>query len=267
MKAYVIGIDSDKKNQEKAVNELNKLGFEGRAFKGVNGRRGGIDVGNHISLASQFKSKYMKDRATHWQLPVGDLRGALGCSLSHKAVWQDMISNDVSVAIVGEADLLPKSHLLPRVKAAMEHVGEWDIVLLGYNIKNYYLKETDLTDVPSGFKKGKIGFCGTHGYMVSKKGAQILLDHFAPVEIQTDAYITMLIYLDKLRAWFDPKKPIRTLLHKSSTQTGNSGRLSFCHGAPFAVSPLYIGFYVAFAILFILVIVFVTLYVLKNRNH
>ena len=32
MKAYVIGIESDKQNQEEAVEKLNNQGFEGIAF-------------------------------------------------------------------------------------------------------------------------------------------------------------------------------------------------------------------------------------------
>jgi len=270
MKAYVIGIASDRVHQNKAVKKLNYLGFDGVALAGVNGRQDGIDAKDHVSLASRFQSSYMKNRATHWQLPVHDLRGALGCSLSHLKVWKDMVANDISFAIVGESDMLPHHNLSDRVNAALAYKDDWDLVLLGYTTTNYYLKDTHLENTYKKFKKGKSGFFGTHGYLVSKKGAQTMIDHFYPVEYQTDAYLTMLIYLDKLRTWYDTTKPVhvrKIVGKKSSTQVGNSGRLSFCHGAPFAVSPGYIAMYVLFIVLLVLSFTFIVLYSQERKKN
>lgn len=268
MKVFVIGIDSDKTDQEKAVKKCNSLGLEGVAFKGVNGRKDGVNIDEHLSVPAIFQTTYMKNRTTHWQMPVKDPRGALGCSLSHYNVWKTIVDEDIPVAIVAESDMVPKSNIQERVQLALDHKDEWDLVLLGYTKHNYYLKDTNLTTTHGNFKKGKYGFTGTHGYMVTKKGAETLMKYFHPIEYQTDAYFTMLVYLEKLRTWYDPTKPIGKLGaigRKSLTQVGNSGRLSFCHGAPLVLTPSYIAFYVAFAILFILAIVFAVLYAIKKR--
>lgn len=267
MKIFIIGIDSDKNVQQKAVEKVKNLGFEGISFKGVNGRKDGVDIRDHMSVPAIFQTTYMKNRTSHWQMPTHDPKGALGCSLSHYNVWKTIVDEDIPVAIVAETDMVPKSNLQERVQLALDHKDEWDMVLLGYRLKNYYLKDTHLTSTHGNFKRGKHGFQGAHGYMVTKKAAQTLMKYFYPIEYQVDAYFSMLVYLNKLRIWYDTKKPIRVMFgSKTTTQTGNSGHLSFCHGAPFVLTPGYISFYVAFAILFVLVIVFVTLYVLKRNQ-
>lgn len=268
MKAYVIGIDSDKNIQQDAVKRLREMGLGAESWRGVNGKKENINPGDHLSLGALFKSKFAKHRAVDWDFPLGDPRGALGCFLSHKKIWEHMVENNVPVALIGEADIVPKPSLPQRIQDALKNSKKWDILLLDCTLKNHHLKETGLENTHCGFKTGKQSFLGLHGYLLSNQGAQILLKYAIPMEFQLDSYIPMLVYLDKLRAWFDTTKPVTkrpTKTRKSSTQTDNTGRIGFCHGDRMVTTPGYIAFYVAFAILFILAIVFVVLYVVKRK--
>jgi len=268
MKAYIIGIDSDKNVQKDAVKQLREMGLDAQAWHGVNGKKENINPRNYLSLGALFKSKFVKHRAVDWDFPLGDPRGALGCFLSHKKIWEHMVENNVPVALIGEADIVPKPSLSQRIQDGLQNLEKWDILLLDCTLKNHHLKGTGLENANHGFKKGKQSFLGLHGYLLSKQGAQILLKYAMPIEFQLDSYIPMLVYLDKLRAWFDPTKPVTkrsTKNRKSSTQTDNTDRIGFCHGDRIVATPGYIAFYVAFAILFILAIVFAILYAVKKQ--
>jgi GR25 family glycosyltransferase involved in LPS biosynthesis len=263
MKVYVIGIPSDAKDQQRAVRLFRGQGLDAQAFEGVDGHKANLNIETILSPFALFKSKFSKKRATHFDMPLNDPLGAIGCSLSHRAVWETILKTNEPYALICESDANPQATLSKRLEKAMNHSHLWDVVLMGYTPTNFYLKDSGTTVQPDGFRSGKMDTFGMHGYLISNKAAKVLLDHFHPMENQTDSYLTTLIYLEKLGVWYDTRRPVQSVKRQTTTQTGNGSHIPYCQGA--SVWTTREGKVLILSLIFVgcLLLVFIGLYLYK----
>ena len=68
-------------------------------------------------------------RTKHYQLT----KGAIGCYLSHLKIWENILKNGYSSALIFEDDADIPSDLLFKMNHGMKYIpNDWDIVLFGY---------------------------------------------------------------------------------------------------------------------------------------
>lgn len=128
-------------------------------------------VDANLSLRSRIE---LADRKYHHQLTG---RGAVGCYLSHLAVWNDFLATDANYAVVLEDDLDSRDPhstalKLQRGIGELRRIANFGIGLLGWE------------------KRNGMRFWGTQAYILTRQGASILVQSALPIEMQVDSYMS-----------------------------------------------------------------------------
>lgn len=112
----------------------------------------------------------------------GARRGFIGCALSHYRLWQQLVKEPISVKAytVFEDDitLVPdfKTHWQRCLREMTEQETTSDLLMLGRSVFGEHKKDGPPLILPLN-KPGCAG--GTFGYILTRKGAQKLLDYIA----------------------------------------------------------------------------------------
>lgn len=118
-------------------------------------------------------------------------RGAIGCFLSHRSVWDAILNGPDEHALILEDDADFRPEFIPKVEQLVEQIQafdpSWNLLIIGQQTRT----GTRGVKVPPGF-----GFYvpsrafGLHAYVVSKRGAAILLSKSLPIFDPVDCYVT-----------------------------------------------------------------------------
>ncbi len=126
--------------------------------------------------------------------------GAVGCTLSHVNVWQRIAASDEPALVVEDDAVLVPELAQYRVFAEPEQVcADYDLVLLGYFALRSPPPAPRTTPQNAVVPYGSL-FFGTQFYYLTPVGAQKLLHHALPVEIQLDAYVGTEMTRGRVRA-------------------------------------------------------------------
>jgi GR25 family glycosyltransferase involved in LPS biosynthesis len=117
-------------------------------------------------------------------------KGAIGCALSHKKVWEKVLYGDDNYVLILEDDIRFHKDYNNKLQAIINKVPNYDILFLGTHGYTQN-KATKYFDIP------KIIY-GLFGYIINKKAAQILLQVF-PITEQIDTDIAKVF--DKLKVY------------------------------------------------------------------
>jgi glycosyl transferase family 25 len=153
--------------------------------------------------------------------------GAIGCALSHRKLYEDMVANGWERMVVLEDDVVPR---VPEVAGVAEALLElpptWELCYLGYWQNEVVTAGARLKQLayvalaPLGLSRWRPGeavrllprrysprlrragrhMC-THAYAVSREGARKLAAAQTPVSIAADQLFTMMILGGKLEAY------------------------------------------------------------------
>jgi hypothetical protein len=141
----------------------------------------------HVGNASGLPlyNRYVMQTGRTDDLQIGNLN-MLGCLESHREVW----SRVSRTSYVFEHDAKPSADGMRIVqKLLRDSTGRaWSVMKLSAKLvtgEHYRVGEL------SESCRGCISF-GTRGYIVTKAGAQILLDNYHPPVVQVDAYMSLL---------------------------------------------------------------------------
>lgn len=110
--------------------------------------------------------------------------GAIGCYFSHVGIWQEQVKHGHAYVAVFEDDFcnsVPQKPLVDTFKRIRAHC---DIFFFAYLEK---INGFQVIDASLSRCRGR--FFGTQGYIISLAGAQKLLKHAFPLEVQIDSYI------------------------------------------------------------------------------
>lgn len=132
-------------------------------------------------LSLRAKADIRRERVQHEALSG---LGAVGCALSHFAVWSDFVASGADVCIVLEDDL--DSKYASQFDAAVDSMlarKNWDIGLLGWcsTLPSRRRPDGSLVVFPTS-----AGFSGAQAYMLTQHAARTLMQHLFPLEMQVD---------------------------------------------------------------------------------
>jgi len=158
-----------------------------------------------ITLGVSHNILFGKRRA-HYEI---DTAGAIGASLSHFKAWNQLIRSAAPAMIVFEDDLHIPADLkgrLETVLAAAPEQGEWDMI---------QLQQTEFGDGSKGCAPIKgaaadnpwtvcTSLMGAHAYIVSRSGAERLLERAYPIEMHVDAYMAYMSRMGHIRMMWHP---------------------------------------------------------------
>ena len=149
---------------------------------GVDGSK--LDLaGKDARLASLITRYNIKNDTRQTDFEI-DRVGAVGCTLSHKAVWEAFLETGKDHAVVFEDDLYWSSkHKKQLLNVLKRMPDEADIVLLGCNaLKTRGFDEDGLWDTV-------LDFFQTHAYIITREAVKKLLPEMIPVEVHMDAFL------------------------------------------------------------------------------
>lgn len=115
-------------------------------------------------------------------------RPAVGCYLSHLAIWRAFIASGEPHVLVLEDDAVPTAAFAPdRNRALMASLpADADLVLLGCTIMDGLAEPT-----PDPAFSRVYYYNGTYAYLLTRKGAHALLPHLLPLRTHIDNQISL----------------------------------------------------------------------------
>ncbi|MGU3667186.1 glycosyltransferase family 25 protein [Methylobacterium sp. A49B] len=178
------------------------------------------EVNPHISNFRRFsaingstldRQKLAADGLISEDLSYSD--GALGCAMSHIALWSDAVKSGEAITIV-EDDAIIGRNFLDHLSSCLARDDDWDIMVWGYHT-HFFLwidfipgmiggevrwEGVDYGRVLKSFAEEKYNLAlfkllncfGTPCYTISPRGARSLLDHCLPLK-------TCLVPLERFR--------------------------------------------------------------------
>jgi len=149
-----------------------KCGIEATFFRGIHAAR----LGLYTELPYQYDSGPESD----FKIPPK----AVGCWLSHRALWAALLLMDQDITLVVEDDAAFPSNWRQRTEKSIQDAGDFDMLFIGSccaEDKPRYHVAGDVYDV-------RWPFC-THAYVVRKRALKILIDEldkarcYGPIDI------------------------------------------------------------------------------------
>lgn len=186
--AYVIAMsDLIYKDTEKKLSEIIKP-LNLIKFNAVKGSELGsvVNERNILTIGALYDITIPENRRTHAELGS---KNAIGCYLSHTALWTKLIDSDKDGYFIFESDAVCKVNIPKTLLEFMSLKKDFDILFFG----NFWL----YTKENSKFKKINQRFYGMHAYYITKKGAEKCLKYAFPIEQQIDSYLSDLVLMSK----------------------------------------------------------------------
>lgn len=178
------------------LQQLSSLGFNNiTRIDAVVGKN--LDLENiDITLHTKHIIKHPEQRSSHYQLHTV---GAIGCTLSHLKCYNYMLNNNINECLIFEDDCLFTKDFASNLTREINicKSNNMDLLVFGYN------KEFD-PEIKGNYKTVN-NFFGTHSYYINKTGAQVLKQYIYPIEVHMDAYISLLLTLNKINGMLSVK--------------------------------------------------------------
>lgn len=183
--AYVIcmsdAIYTDAK--KKLANKVMPL--ELQKFDAVKGSELGDVIKNReiLTIGALYDITVPDNRRTHAELGS---KNAIGCYLSHTALWTKLIDSKRDGFFIFESDAVCQQNVIKTLSEFK--IKDFDILFFG----NFGFPSDK-----SKFKKINARFYGTHAYYITAKGAEKCLKYAFPIEQQIDSYLSDLVLLNE----------------------------------------------------------------------
>jgi glycosyl transferase family 25 len=177
-KAYYINLD---KRQDRNKNFLKnfKLKIKTERFSAISGES--IDIrslSEDIITQQGIKDLLDKNKGVYIYMT----KGAIGCAISHKLIWEKALINKFDKTIIFEDDIIIDELFEEKLNKIYKEHSSLDIVYLGcHNFQGgrYNIKKPEVTTKPR-----KV--FGAFGYVINKKAAEELIKIF-PITNQIDS--------------------------------------------------------------------------------
>lgn len=178
--AFYINLNHSVYRKNRFLKESAPTYFKNLArFEGVVGKNLSIkDINLTDNAKNSIINKYRK---------TGDdmgTMGALGCTMSHLGLWKKIVDDNLNYALIFEDDS-------DIANSNCESIGKLNLSEIDFDVLLLHRNQA-IEDDGQKFAKVK-KFFGTYAYMITKKGAQKLLDHAFPINEQIDAYMSQSI--------------------------------------------------------------------------
>jgi glycosyl transferase family 25 len=163
-------------------------------FLAVDGKT--LDVKTDTRITTLAKRNILtKSRRSHEEI---DSIGAVGCSLSHIAVWQSMVDKKQELCLVFEDDAMIPFDFIEQAnkcikESLLQNPTQWDIWLLG-GIWD------DTSSIPNEKTVMRVGaFMLSHAYVITLRTAKKLVEDAYPIHCHIDGWMSVYSYMNDIR--------------------------------------------------------------------
>jgi len=214
---FVINLDRRKDRwQDFSTQPLLKQFTKLDRFSAVEGAK--LDPFTDKRIGINTRRNIIKNyRRSHYEI---NTLGAIGASLSHITIWENFLKSDATHVVVFEDDTLVREKDLTLIDKLIPTLPEeWDMWLLGTH--KWMLDGVPLSaDKKSWWKVTQ--FTGAHAYVLSRRGAELLLQEPFPIETHIEFYITACSLLKGLRIIKHPYLRMTYSMENSTTNDSDT---------------------------------------------
>ena len=155
---------------------------------------------------------------------LGNL-GAVGCSLSHIQIWEDMVKQNIQYVIIFEDDAMVNNLSLAEIKKQLNVLpDDWHIFMIGN--PHSIFEGIPITNELYRIQR----FGGTHAYIINLEGAKWLLEKgkLFPINQQIDAHLSELCMENGLNIYYNTDTDlVNTFLSSTDIQLDGQSTLSW----------------------------------------
>ena len=163
-----------------------------KRFSAVDGSKINVRTDTRISPHTRFNIS-KKYRRSDYEI---NTPGAIGASFSHITCWKTLLESKAEHLVVFEDDTLVTDAYMEKIDSLVKSLpAKWDMWLLGTHA--WMFKGNPLTKDLKGWWKVNV-FTGAHAYILSRRGAEILLQECFPIETHIEYYISSCVRLKGL---------------------------------------------------------------------
>ncbi len=223
-KIYILTIKS--MEERHALLEKNLAGLQYNLFFGL--YKNEIELKSYVENGLYNNEKYLQFNKDGKEIRLG----VFCCAMGHRAIYEDMVANNIKTALILEDDaLIIQNNIAAIPKILNELPATWELLYLGYEKNdNYGIKQwlkskfyqifprhTLLKIKPNQYKKyyakpltahiWQSGFhdC-THAYAVTLTAAKKLITLQTPVVFKSDTLLSFAVSLNKVEAYIAKPK-------------------------------------------------------------
>jgi GR25 family glycosyltransferase involved in LPS biosynthesis len=188
-------------------------------FEAVDGSQ--MDILNDPQLGVSARRNIMTGvRRSHHEIVA---KNSVAIYHSHVKTWRHLLEEtDAPALIIMEDDVRIDRDSYANLKQLFDHPmiqsGDWDIVNPGALVK----ERTDIDDHISKYDYAYLFHC----YIISRRGAQRLLERAYPIEVHVDHYAALLAQMGQLTI-YGPR--IRIFYQRSNDSDNRDGTCQTCH--------------------------------------
>ena len=171
---YVITLKKSTERRQTMTKRLERLGLEFSFTNAVVGRD--IHYTEKNRLCSQKRQRFLRS-------PLSN--GALGCLMSHRAIWQKMLEDGIDSALILEDDAIITPEILDVLPRLEKLKGHFDVISL-HDMKGLPLIDIAQISDSHRLTTTRYNNIGAVSYVISQKAAKHLLDLSLPALFEVD---------------------------------------------------------------------------------
>ena len=183
-KIIYINLDRRPDRNQNVIEQLKKLNLYSMSerFSAVDGKKLNLDDIDSKIITKQGIEDAKKANVLYIPLTPG----AIGCAMSHRAIYEKIVNENIARCLILEDDITFVDDFNKKIEELEKEITyDYDLFFLGYHGVSQY--DVNLPRTNNTYKF--ITIYGLFGYIVTKKGAQKLLDLY-PITLQIDSEIT-----------------------------------------------------------------------------
>lgn len=175
---FVINLERNQNRRTYITKHLNALGINPTIVPAVDGRK--------LDYEELKKSGVYDDSVAHEVFSRSLSLPEIGCLLSHRNIYEEIIKNGFEQALVLEDDVIFTDGAVEILRNLLDELpDDCDVVQLYYSCKDYDRIGENLVR----FNFNDCMPVGAAGYIVKLSGAKKLLDEWYPARYPADSYI------------------------------------------------------------------------------
>lgn len=165
---FVINLPKDEQRREIMRARLEKTGAPFSFIEAVNGKVPGFDPGTLYDGAKR-RRYFGRDL----------MPGEIGCLLSHRKLFEKMVTEKIPYAIILEDDVIFEDDFLEAMKALPLSPVKWDVVRFLGSQKIYARGCRKIAPLIGQYWMARLPTSpgGAHGYMLTLHAAEVMLKH------------------------------------------------------------------------------------------
>lgn len=177
---FVLNMAKDSHRRTLMQEKADVAGLEIEFFEAINGREAGEE---------QKKIYHRCKRLKYFGREL--LAGEIGCLLSHIAVYDKIIRENIEVAVVFEDDVVFEPDIKDVISALTETGVKWDLLRFLGSEKIYKRGCRKITPLTGRYEIVRLPTTpgGSHGYMIRREAAQRLFDILQKSWMPIDAHL------------------------------------------------------------------------------